>query len=1640
MENEKKSGTGRRAVKWLLRLLVFFLIVFIVAAVLLQVPFFQNAVVDSLTKKLTKDLDTQVDIGSIRLDVRNDLALDDVLILDLRGDTLLYAKRVFVDLKDPLKGLTQKELNIDEIKISGSQVAISVGPYGDKNFEFLGDYFSKSDQSAFEVTDTLTAPIATMEEGGWQINFVPTKVYLEDISLYALDSVRGKETEFSTASAEFILRKTNRADPLVVDDLHVMRPYFSETILFDPSQLKLEARDSNPDLPVASTGASRSQLETNDSIIITSATIVDGRVDLRNTPNVKQIDLAHVIDIADLNLLEVNTELINFVYLNQTIATEIEELSFSTPEGFVVDKVEAKSFTLDNQKLQLSDFVITTPHSRLRNKIIFNYQDIGDFKDFENKVVINGFFNNSTIAVRDLLYFSTDLNENEFFILNGGKDFQMDGRITGTVNNLRTKDLNLTLEDLATIDGDVAIRNVTSPGEELMNLRLKKATAHITTLRQLIPNFNLPANYDKLGNLVFSGNFDGFFEDFVAFGNLETDLGQLKTDLHMAFTNEDLQDANYTGNIELINFDLGRWSDSDEYGNATFFAEISEGRGLDLDRAAGKLSANLKSFIYRDYEYQNVTLDGDLNARYFSGNLKLDEKNASLDFDGSIDFTGEAPKFDFVADVEKLDLHKLNLSEKTTNFSGQLDFDFVMNDLYNLDGHIVGYDLALSYDSSDYALEYIEAYSSVADPNDKDLSIDSDILEFDMRGKYELSNINDVFKNLVHSKHPLLAQRLGIEYSDFNVPSNDLQFDLHVKNSQGLEKLFHPDLDTLREIKMDGFFANQSDKNFRYEVNLDLPDATFASNQVKGLVGLFDGENEESTWTVEGAEMRLGKKYVQPFSVQSTFDRDSLFFSIESEDIVGAVQNIDISGSFFLEDDYFVIDFEHGTFEFLDEPWSLNEKNNLFVGNRYIRAENLVFLAPDNSFLRVNSSDGSGLNVEAEKIDVSFLDELIDFNDFTFRGLANLNLEFKDLFNDGAVNLDLRIDSVAINDEELGVLSTEMHMDQFGSVARVNMGLVGDSVLVMAEGDFFAPILRADRNKPVDFDIDLTVGSLPLLVSEFFIGNSISNTSGFLSGDARFYSENQKTAILGDAYLNGSTTIDYLGTTYSMDSQKVHLTSTLFDFTGSAMLDQQGNKAVFLGGLPHNYFKKFGLDVSIVSPNFTFLNTAKGDNDLYYGLGVGTGDVKFAGNFKQTDITTTATTGPGSQIFIPIGSTYANTSGDFFKFTIGQDTFVEVDKFAEVTGIDFDMQLTITPAAEIQIIFDELAGEIIKGSGSGDLSIEVDRNGDFSMIGDYTIANGEYLFTYGGIVNKPFTVQRGGEIIWNGDPYNADLNIRAVYDGLRTSPKNLILEYLNTSASERAQLADISTDVDLILELQGILSAPEINFEILFPEIDPGLKNLVESKVRLLRDDPSELNRQVVGLLLLNTFLPPSTEFDLTSTTVNTLSELITSQLSNYVAAYLTQGVEEIDYISGIDLFFDYNFYRSLDFQQGTNAAKSGSEFAIAPNIRLFEERLAFSPGVSVLDGTILQGSSFIGTDVQLDYFVTDDRRLKLSLFHRVFPSLDGKRKKLGLGLRFIKEYDSYGDIFRKKKKDGITKRRKRASDKPDEQTVGKSN
>ena len=89
------------------------------------------------------------------------------------------------------------------------------------------------------------------------------------------------------------------------------------------------------------------------------------------------------------------------------------------------------------------------------------------------------------------------------------------------------------------------------------------------------------------------------------------------------------------------------------------------------------------------------------------------------------------------------------------------------------------------------------------------------------------------------------------------------------------------------------------------------------------------------------------------------------------------------------------------------------------------------------------------------------------------------------------------------------------------------------------------------------------------------------------------------------------------------------------------------------------------------------------------------------------------------------------------------------------------------------MIFDPTVGDILKTTGNGDIKITFDKDGNLNMFGEYQIAKGDYLFTLSNLVNKKFVLTPGGTISWSGSPYEAMLNINAVYN-LKTTITELL--------------------------------------------------------------------------------------------------------------------------------------------------------------------------------------------------------------------------------------------------------------------------
>ena len=363
------------------------------------------------------------------------------------------------------------------------------------------------------------------------------------------------------------------------------------------------------------------------------------------------------------------------------------------------------------------------------------------------------------------------------------------------------------------------------------------------------------------------------------------------------------------------------------------------------------------------------------------------------------------------------------------------------------------------------------------------------------------------------------------------------------------------------------------------------------------------------------------------------------------------------------------------------------------------------------------------------------------------------------------------------------------------------------------------------------------------------------------------------------------------------------------------------------------------------------------------------------------------------------------------------------------------MNVEMTEEAEAKLVFDERAGDIMKGRGNGNITFSVSRTGEIAMYGTYEVLSGEYLFTLLNVVNKPFVVKEGGTIRWDRDPYNAIIDLEAEYTGLNTSLTNFISEFLNGADPGNLETeARKSQAVILKMFLDGPLQQPDINFDITFPDLQGQLQSVVDSKLRIIRQDQAELNRQIFGLLVVGSFLPSGNNSVLAGRgdliPINTISELLSNQLSIHLTQLLSEVFTDVGFISGVDFNINYNVYDN-DAGLGTNGpvGTTGRALQLRQSLDLFNDRLTVQVGGNIdWGGNVVNAtdnSAFLAGDVVIEYAVTRDRRFKVRAYQLTDATILGRRNKRGVGLSWRREFDNLNEFFSRMKKDAKESQKK---------------
>ena len=1639
--NQKEKGSF---LAQLLRFIAVMLILFVLLAVLLglvvQDSDFQNWAVKKVTTNLSERLDTKVDLERVDIDFFNNLSFTNFYVEDYNKDTLLYTEQLDVDLNVNWRSLLKGRVSIDEISLTNGNIKIR---------RDSGQFMNNIQIITEKLKSKSVAQKQNKKRDFNSFDLNLDKLNFKDVCFVQNDGLRGQDIRACLDQAWVSFEDFKIDENLFnIDDISI------DGVAVDIYEFTRNEELFNDFFELPSkfeVGSGAGAKGSSDSLVIPLVITVEdfniknGTLKLRNTrKSLTRTMPTTVVDYKNLDLSEIDLNFENLNYTEGQMNGKLASLSVKENSGFKINDLFIDDLLITDRKVVAKGYRMKTPYSNFEENLTLKFREFDDFYEFEDKVYINSTFKNTTIGINDIIYLAGALEQNEFLNLNRNESLSLNGKLTGKINNLKGSGINIQLGDKLTFNGNFNTRNLTVKNEEFVNLQIDQVDVAMTSLRQLIPNFSLPPNFDKLGNLNFNGNFTGFFTDFVAYGDLRTDLGGITSDVQLRLT-EGIDKARYGGKLNLKDFDLATWTGDEKFGNVTISAIVKEGIGLRRDVASANLVATVEDFSYKDYKYENINLIGRLDKSEFDGDLTINDSNIDLDFGGKISFADEKPLFNFTSNVRNIDFQKLNLSEKNLVLSGDMDLNVVGDKLSTITGEIYLSDFKISMnDDLEYNLDTIALRSLVNDAGSKSLHLESELLNLDLNGQFELDKIAFAFQDYFVEKFPEYAERLEIFSSGKNYEDVDFDFDLEVFDSENLTYFIDTRIDTIRDMKASGYFNTYKDS---LSLIAELPNFTFDDNRFENINILLEANKDDSELVLGVLNTILKKgQSVPAYSLFATASNDLIDFNFNINDPNGERYNMLINGILKVkENKVFELSLLPSNLTFVQQEWEVSENNFVRFGKDFIEIENFAL---SNGYQKVNVDNigDKGIHVNLENFDLAEINKYTNYDKLFFDGDLTVDITAADIFKLEDFELNLNMDTLKIFEDDWGVLSLQAKLPSLNDKANAYLSLTKGEQQILAEGFYVIPNPNRKANNNLEdnyFDFDINSNAVPLSLLEYFIPSGLSNTVGLVDADIKL--SGLPTDINSEGTLrvyDGAFDVDFLGTRYFVEDGIVQVTKTLLDGTGGIVKDKFGNVATLRGGVYHTNLKDMILDLTIDAPEFLALDTKKGDNELFYGIGIGKGTVHFAGPFTQTDITINAVTLDGTKMNIPIESDNESSELGFINFVKRETEVSQEKEEEELRGVNVLINLEVTEDTDAQLIFDEEAGDIVKGRGRGNIEITNKRTGEFSMYGNYEIEYGEYLFTYSYRdlvkLNKPFQVKRGGSIVWDGDPYTAQINLEAEYVGLRTSVYNLIAEFLETSGNDNLAVeARNSTAVNLSMFLKGDLFKPEINFQLDFPELAGELKGYVDSKMLNLSKDENELNRQVFGLIVIGSFLPSSDvalgSNEFVNFGINTVSQFLSNQLSLYISELLSDILADNGVFTRAEFNVNYSVYNPGEANSTGTLNNRASELSLQLKNYLFQERLAIKIGADfgIGDETILvdDAAAFNTFDVIVEWVITKDRRFKLVVYNKNDSTIFGPQRKSGFGASYRYEFETWDEFFngfKKKTREAIKRDQKK--------------
>ena len=1647
--------------------IVVFLILLIFS---LRIPAVQNFVKDKLIVYLQDKIKTKVSLDKVYIGFPNSLVMENLYLKGQDIDTLLAVKKLDVGLD--MWQLIHSKADLTSIDLEGVRANVVRNPQGKFNFDYIIDAFATSDkeespskpfiisldkiklkdigvtfndqQSRNDIkvyVKSFDTRVKTfdLQNNSYAVNDInmdglklklkqdlieevsknvekkvdslnqkkPMKLGLNRIRLTNFDIDYGDDNTKTFAKVLFreLSTKVNNID-LENNDYNVGNVLLTGAKI--NANLFLPAADANTDKAEKPEDKKDTAKEKAMKVLLGKLVLDDVKVAYNNTavaPTKSGMDFNH------LNFVKLNLDFRNFKMENNTFAGSVKSAEIREARGLDIQKFNT-DFVYAQKEAYLKNLYLQTSKTLLRDEVVLNYNSIEQLTANPGAVKIAANLENSKIGFADILNLVPTLKNTAPFNKYPNAILNVDANVSGFVNDLLINRLKVSGLDQLRVSASGRVKNAMKPDQLYYDLRIAELASSGKTVFNLMPKGTIPSNISLPSHFSIKGFAKGTTKVVNTNLSLYSTLGNagIVAKVDMRRKNRELYDVK----ANLQNLQIGKIIQNKQVGAIT--AQIvAKGESFDFKQANADLRGNVQSVTYNGYRYQNMNLVGKIRHGAYHIELNSKDPNANLHLTASGIYNDKNPTVKVNGDITKLDLHKLGFYSSPMIIAGGIDGDFTNLDPDHLNGYLNLQHFAISDTKEVYPVQEIKL-NAVSTADSTAIRLNSQIADVELKGKYKLTQIFGALQQTVNQYYQFQKPGKAAKID----PGQYFALNASIKNDDLIRK-FVPDLKSFETINITGNYNADSQL---IELNATIPQVLYGTNSLENTSLKITNQNQALQYNLDVAALKSESFALNKVNVNGDVANNVINYNITTKDDKDVTRFL-IAGTAKSMNDITEISLKPDGLKLNYMDWTVADNNKIQIGSRGIFADNFRLSNSGSEILLQSESNASNspLNVSLKDFKIETITEIIKKDSLLAKGTINGTAQLRNLSKEMTFTADLDVDDLFVYGSPVGKLDVKV-ANTSASVLNADIALSGNNNDVKILGNY--------NTSAGSFDLNMNMNQLQMATLQGFSMNAITNTEGYLSGDLKITGTADAPKILGDLKMNNvGLMIAQTGSDFRKINDKIAFTNRGIEFDNFKINDKDGNSLNIDGQVLTQTYRDFAFNLDLRAKDFKVVNSEKSNDALMYGILAIDAALQVRGNLDLPKVDGRLSVADNTDFtFVLPQSTPSLQERDGIVEFVDQDQIAlnktikadSIDTESKIKGMDVSVNIEVSKKAKLSLLIDKANGDFVKLQGEAELTGGVDPSGKTTLVGVYEVESGSYEMTVS-LLKRKFDIQKGSTITWTGEPTTALLDITAIYK-TETAPIDLVEQQLSGESAATLNQFKQRIPFNTLLKMKGELLKPEISFDITTDEknnsVSSTVTDIVDQKLSQIRNQESELNKQVFALLLLNRFIgenPFESSAGLSAEAMarQSVSKILSQQINN-----LASGL-----IKGVDLNFDLE--SSEDYSTGQKNTRTDLNVDISK--KLLNDRLKVSIGSNFgLEGEARQNENMtnIAGDVTVDYSLSRDGRYTLRAYRKneYQVALQGQIVETGLGFIITLDYDKFREIFEKAKKE--SKREKR--------------